>query len=310
LKVDFQNLANSILEEKTTKFTQQNKENLDNILKPLGEKIAEFKTKVEQTHETQTRDGSALREQIKHLTDLNVKMSEEANNLTNALKGQSKTMGNWGELVLETILENSGLKKGEEYLIRESFSNQDGGRSQPDVIVNLPDKKHLVIDSKVSLVAYERYCSTPDNDITKESHLKNHIISIRQHINELSAKNYQDLYQITAPDFVMMFVPLDPALIIALQRDKMLFIEAFEKGIFLVCPATLLFALRTIATLWKREKQNANAMEIARRGGALVYSIYLSSWFFVPFVVNIPQFAPARGSNLFLVLKTHIPKVE
>jgi len=269
LKVDFQNLANGILEEKTTKFTQQNKENLDNLLKPLGEKIAEFKTKVEQTHETQTRDGSALREQIKHLTDLNVKMSEEANNLTNALKGQSKTMGNWGELVLETILENSGLKKGEEYLIRESFSNQDGGRSQPDVIVNLPDKKHLVIDSKVSLVAYERYCSTPDNDTTKESHLKNHIISIRQHINELSAKNYQDLYQITAPDFVMMFVPLDPALIIALQRDKTLFIEAFEKGIFLVCPATLLFALRTIATLWKREKQNANAMEIARRGGAL-----------------------------------------
>lgn len=269
LKTDFQNLANGILEEKTTKFTQQNKENLDSLLKPLGEKITEFKTKVEQTHETQTRDGTALREQIRQLTDLNVKMSEEANNLTNALKGQSKTMGNWGELVLETILENSGLKKGEEYLIRESFSNEDGGRSQPDVIVNLPDKKHLVIDSKVSLVAYERYCSTTDNDPSRESHLKDHISSIKQHINELSAKNYQDLYQITAPDFVMMFVPLDPALIIALQRDKALFIEAFEKGIFLVCPATLLFALRTIATLWKKEKQNANAMEIAKRGGAL-----------------------------------------
>jgi len=269
LKVDFQNLANSILEEKTTKFTQQNKENLDNLLKPLGEKITEFKTKVEQTHETQTRDGVALRQQIKQLTELNVKMSEEANNLTNALKGQSKTMGNWGELVLETILENSGLKKGEEYLIRESFKKDNGGRLQPDVVINLPDKKHLVIDSKVSLVAYERFCSATEDGEDKEKHLKDHIHSIRSHVSSLTQKNYQDLYQISAPDFVMMFVPLDPALIIALQNDRKLFIESFEMGIFLVCPATLLFALRTIATLWKREKQNANAMEIARRGGAL-----------------------------------------
>lgn len=269
LKVDFQNLANSIFEEKTKKFTKQNKENLDTLLGPLGEKINEFKRKVESTHETQTRDRVTLREQIKQLTTLNVIMSEEANNLTNALKGQSKTMGNWGELVLETILENSGLKKGEEYLIRESFINADGGRSQPDVIINLPDKKHLVIDSKVSLVAYERYCSTLENDGEGERHLKEHIASIRTHVSDLSKKSYQDLYQISAPDFVMMFVPLDPALIIALQNDKKLFVDAFEKSIFLVCPATLLFALRTIATLWKHEKRNANAMEIARRGGAL-----------------------------------------
>ncbi len=269
LKIDFKNLANSILEEHSTKFTEQNKTNIDNLLKPLSEKIKEFKQKVENTHETQTRDGVALREQIKQLTELNVKMSEEANNLTNALKGQSKTMGNWGELILETILENSGLKKGEEYLIRESFRKGDGGRSQPDVIINLPDKKHLVIDSKVSLVAYERYCSSLENDGNGERHLKDHITSIRTHVNDLSRKNYQDLYQISAPDFVMMFVPLDPALIIALQNERNLFMDAFNKGIFLVCPATLLFALRTIATLWKREKQNANAMEIARRGGAL-----------------------------------------
>jgi len=269
LKLDFQNLANNILEEKTKKFTQQNKENLDTLLRPLGEKINEFKRKVESTHETQTRDGVALREQIKQLTELNVKMSEEANNLTNALKGQSKTMGNWGELILETILENSGLKKGEEYLLRESFRKDEGGRSQPDVIINLPDKKHLVIDSKVSLVAYERYCSTLENDGNEERHLKDHIASIRAHVNDLSKKNYQDLYQISAPDFVMMFVPLDPALIIALQNERSLFMDAFNKGIFLVSPATLLFALRTIATLWKREKQNANAIEIARRGGAL-----------------------------------------
>ena len=269
LKVDFQNLANSILEEKTKKFTEQNKENLDTLLKPLGEKIKEFREKVENTHETQTRDGTALREQIKQLTELNVKMSEEANNLTNALKGQSKTMGNWGELVLETILENSGLKKGEEYLIRESFRKDDGGRSQPDVIINLPDKKHLVVDSKVSLVAYERYCSTSEDGKNREKHLKDHVSSIRGHVNSLTEKNYQDLYQISVPDFVMMFVPLDLALIIALQNERNLFMDAFNKGIFLVCPATLLFALRTIATLWKREKQNANAIEIARRGGAL-----------------------------------------
>ena len=269
LKVDFQNLANRILEEKTKKFTDQNKENLDTLLKPLNEKIKEFKQKVENTHETQTRDGVALREQIKQLTELNVKMSEDANNLTNALKGQSKTMGNWGELILETLLENSGLKKGEEYLIRESFQKDEGGRSQPDVVINLPDKKHMVIDSKVSLVAYERYCSTLANDGNGEGHLKDHIASIRTHVSDLSKKNYQDLYQISAPDFVMMFVPLDPALILALQNERNLFIDAFNKGIFLVCPATLLFALRTIATLWQREKQNANAMEIARRGGAL-----------------------------------------
>jgi DNA recombination protein RmuC len=269
LKLDFQNLANSILEEKTKKFTEQNKENLDNLLKPLGEKIKEFKQKVENTHETQTRDSVTLREKIKQLTELNVRMSEEANNLTNALKGQSKTMGNWGELILETILENSGLKKGKEYLIRESFRKGGGGRSQPDVIINLPEKKHLVIDSKVSLVAYERYCSTLENDGNGDVHLKDHIASIRTHINDLSKKNYQDLYQISAPDFVMMFVPLDPALIIALQNERNLFMDAFNKGIFLVCPATLLFALRTVAVLWKREKQNANAMEIARRGGAL-----------------------------------------
>ena len=269
LKIDFKNLANSLLEEHSAKFTEQNKTNIDNILKPLGEKIKEFKDKVENTHTAQSRDGVALREQIKQLTELNVKMSEEANNLTNALKGQSKTMGNWGELILETILENSGLKKGEEYLIRESFRKDDGKRSQPDVIINLPDQKHLVIDSKVSLVAYERYCSSKENDGNREKHLKDHITSIRTHVGDLSKKNYQDLYQISAPDFVMMFVPLDPALIIALQNERNLFIDAFNKGIFLVCPATLLFALRTIATLWKREKQNANAMEIARRGGAL-----------------------------------------
>jgi DNA recombination protein RmuC len=185
------------------------------------------------------------------------------------LKGQSKTLGNWGELILETILENSGLRKDEEYIIRGSFRKDDGGRSQPDVIINLPDQKHLVIDSKVPLAAYERYCSTSDNDEIKARYLKDHIEAIRRHVNDLTTKNYHDLYQISTPDFVMMFVPIDPCLIVALQNDPELFMEAFDKGIFLVCPATLLFALRTIAALWKREKQNRNAIEIARRGGLL-----------------------------------------
>jgi DNA recombination protein RmuC len=269
LKVDFQNLANGILEEKTSKFTQQNKENLDILLKPLGIKIEEFKTKVDETNETHIRDSVALREQIKNLTDLNMVMSKEANNLTNALKGQSKTLGNWGELILENLLEKSGLTKDEEYIVQGSFSRDDGGRSQPDITIKLPEQKHLIIDSKMSLVAYERYCNDSDNEETKSSHLKNHIGAIRKHINDLSLKNYQDLYQISAPDFVMMFVATDPGLIVALQNDPKLFIEAYDKNIFLVCPSTLLFALRTIATLWKREKQNRNAMEIARRGGLL-----------------------------------------
>ena len=268
LKVDFQNLANRILEDKSKKFTEQNKDNMDNLLKPLNEKIKAFRERLEKNHETQSRDQVQLREQIKTLTELNVRMSEEANNLTQALKGESKTMGNWGEMVLETLLEHSGLTRNEEYVVQESFQTADGRRSQPDVVINLPDKKHLVIDSKVSLVAYERWCSS-ENDDDKKRHLKEHLASIKRHIGDLSQKNYQDLYQVSAPDFILMFVPLDPALILALQNDPNLFMEAFDRGVFLVCPATLLFALRTIANLWRREKQNRNAMDIAKQGGAL-----------------------------------------
>ncbi len=268
LKVDFQNLANQILEDKSKKFTEQNRDNMNHLLKPLNEKIKEFRERLEKNHETQSRDQVQLREQIKTLTELNVRMSEEANNLTQALKGKSKTMGNWGELVLETLLEHSGLTRNEEYVVQESFHTDDGKRSQPDVVINLPDKKHLVIDSKVSLVAYERWCSS-ENDEDKKPHLKEHMASIKRHVGDLSQKNYQDLYQVSAPDFILMFVPLDPALILALQNDPDLFMEAFDKGVFLVCPATLLFALRTIANLWRREKQNKNAMDIAKRGGDL-----------------------------------------
>jgi len=234
----------------------------------LNEKIKAFRERLEKNHETQSRDQVQLREQIKTLTELNVRMSEEANNLTQALKGESKTMGNWGEMVLETLLEHSGLTRGEEYVVQASFQTEDGRRSQPDVVINLPDKKHLVIDAKVSLVAYERWCSSENAD-DKRQHLKDHMASIKQHVSELAQKNYQDLYQVSAPDYVLMFVPLDPALILALQTDPSLFMEAFDRGVFLVCPATLLFALRTVANLWRREKQNRNAMDIAKRGGDL-----------------------------------------
>lgn len=268
LKLDFQNLANRILEDKSKKFTEQNKENIDNLLQPLQEKIKTFRERLEKQHETQSRDQVQLREQIKNLTELNLRMSEEANNLTQALKGESKTMGNWGEMVLETLLEHSGLTRNEEYIVQASFQTDDGRRSQPDVVIKLPDKKHLVIDAKCSLVAYERWCSS-ENDEDKQQHLKDHMASIKRHVGELAQKNYQELYQVSAPDFVLMFVPLDPALILALQNDPTLFMEAFDKGVFLVCPATLLFALRTIANLWRREKQNRNAMDIAKRGGDL-----------------------------------------
>jgi DNA recombination protein RmuC len=268
LKADFQNLANRILEDKSKKFTEQNRDNIDNLLKPLNEKIKAFRERLEKNHETQSRDQVQLREQIKTLTELNVRMSEEANNLTQALKGESKTMGNWGEMVLETLLEHSGLTRNEEYVVQASFQTEDGRRSQPDVVINLPDKKHLVIDAKVSLVAYERWCSSENAD-DKRQHLKDHMASIKQHVSELAQKNYQDLYQVSAPDYVLMFVPLDPALILALQTDPSLFMEAFDRGVFLVCPATLLFALRTVANLWRREKQNRNAMDIAKRGGDL-----------------------------------------
>ena len=214
LKVDFQNLANSILEDKSKKFTQQNQDNINTLLKPLQEKIKEFRERLEKNHESQSRDQVQLREQIKHLTELNVRMSAEANNLTQALKGKNKTMGNWGELVLETLLEHSGLSRDQEYVVQESFATEDGRRSQPDVVIHLPEGKDLVIDSKVSLVAYERWCSC-ENEDDKPPHLKEHIASLKRHVTELAHKNYQELYQVSAPDFTLMFVPLDPALIVA-----------------------------------------------------------------------------------------------
>lgn len=269
LKIDFQNLANSILDEKSEKFTKQNKENLDIILKPLGDKIKEFKEKVEKTHEDTRERNIELREQIKNLTELNVQMSEEANNLASALKGESKTMGNWGEHYLEWLLERSGLIKGEEYLIQESLVTEDGRRLQPDIIINLPDNKHLVIDSKVSLSAYDRFCNSKEDDENKNRHLKELVSSLKAHINNLAEKNYQELNQISSPDFVFMFVRIEPAFILAFKNEPDFLVEAFNKRICVVSPATLLFALRTVANIWRLYKQNKNTMEIAKEGGGL-----------------------------------------
>ena len=265
---EFENLANKILEEKSSKFTLQNKENLDQILKPLGEKIKEFEKKVNEVYVTDSKERASLATQLKNLQELNQLMAKEASNLTNALKGETKTMGNWGEFILESILEKSGLTKGREYILQETLFNENGRRLQPDVIINLPDNKCLIIDSKVSLLAYENYCSSEDEN-QRTNFLKEHIASIKKHIKELSAKDYQNIYQIKSLDFVLLFMPIEPAFSLAIQTDAGLFNEAFDKNIVIVSPSTLLATLRTIANIWRQEYQNNNVLEIARQSGAL-----------------------------------------
>ncbi|WP_442787511.1 DNA recombination protein RmuC [Flavobacterium suncheonense] len=265
---EFENLANKILEEKSVKFTEQNKENLKNILNPLQEKIHLFEKKVEDTHKESIDYHAALRQQILGLREMNEQMSKETLNLTKALKGDSKMQGNWGELILERVLEKSGLEKGREYEVQQSFTTEDGSRVQPDVVINLPDGKKMIVDSKVSLTAYERYVNEDDDD-AKDSFLKEHVNSIKRHVEQLGNKNYQDLYQIESPDFVLLFIPMEPAFAIALNEDNTLYNKAFEKNIVIVTPSTLLATLRTIDSMWTNQKQQENAYEIARQAGAL-----------------------------------------
>jgi len=265
---EFENLAGKILEDKSRRFTEQNKENLDTILTPLKERIADFEKKVNDVYITETKERAALAEQLRYLHELNKQMSEEANNLTRALKGDTKTQGNWGEYILESILEKSGLVKGREFVIQETIKSDEGANLRPDVIVNMPDNKSMIIDSKVSLTAYEAYCST-DDKVLKEKSLSEHINSIRRHIKGLSPKDYQNLYGLQSLDFVLMFIPIEPAFALAVQNDAALFYDAFEKNIVIVSPSTLLATLRTISSIWKQEKQNRNALEIAKKGGEL-----------------------------------------
>ena len=265
---EFENLANKILEEKSNKFTEQNRENMKNILSPLQEKIHLFEKKVEDTHKESIDYHAALRQQIVGLQTMNENMSRETLNLTRALKGDTKMQGNWGELVLERVLEKSGLEKGREYYVQQSHALEDGGRVLPDVVINLPDGKKMIVDSKVSLIAYERYINAEDDPL-KLVYLKDHVNSIKRHVDQLGDKNYHDLYKIESPDFVLLFIPMEPAFALALNEDAALYSKAFERNIVIVTPTTLLATLRTIDSMWTNQQQQENAYEIARQAGAL-----------------------------------------
>jgi DNA recombination protein RmuC len=266
---EFENLANRIFEEKGKAFTETNQNNLTQILNPLKEKISEFEKKVEETNKESIKGHASLREQLQMLKEMNQQITQEAKNLTTALKGQSKTQGNWGEFILESILEKSGLVKGREYVVQESLTAESGKRFQPDVIIKLPENKSIVIDSKVSLVGYEKFVSS-ENENEKQLGLREHINSIRSHIKNLSGKNYQNLYQLESLDFVLMFMPIEPAFALAVQQDAAIFNDAFEQNIVIVSPSTLLATLRTIASIWRQEKQNRNALEIAKQSGDML----------------------------------------
>lgn len=265
---EFENLANRILDEKSQKFTEQNRNNLDVILNPFKEKLKEFEQKVDTVYKTENAERITLKTEIKNLVELNKQISEEANNLALALKGDNKQQGNWGELVLEKILERSGLKEGEEYKTQVTTTNQAGEKIKPDVIVYLPDNKHVIIDSKVSLIAYEA-CVNAGSEEERTRFLKAHVDSVRGHIKLLGEKNYHTGSGLESPDFVLLFMPIESAFSLALQGDADLFGYAWDRKIVLVSPSTLLATLRTIASIWKQERQTRNALEIADEGGKL-----------------------------------------
>jgi DNA recombination protein RmuC len=265
---EFENLANRILEEKSQKFVEQNRSNMDVILNPLKEKIRDFEQKVEAAYKQESAERNSLKGEIKSLMELNNRINEEAGNLTRALKGDNKAQGNWGEFILEKILESSGLQKGREYDTQVTMNDEAGRRFQPDVVVRLPENKHIIVDSKVSLVAYEAMVNAT-NDVDRERFKRDHLTSIRTHIKGLSEKSYDQLPEMSSPDFVLLFIPIESSFGIAVQEDKDLFSFAWDKRIVIVSPSTLLATLRTIASVWKQDRQTKNALEIARIGGSL-----------------------------------------
>jgi DNA recombination protein RmuC len=268
LTSEFENIASRILKERSDEFSISNHKNLTEILNPLKEKILLFEKKVDDTYDKELRDTISLREEVRKLTELNTRISLEANNLTKALKGDVKKQGNWGEVILERVLERSGLTKGQEYEREEVVDGADMSIQRPDVIIHLPDNKHIIIDSKVSLVAYERVMSA-ETDEHRGTYLKDHINSLRSHIKLLSEKNYQNAQNLNTPDFVLMFLPIEASFSIAVQGDGEIFSYAWERKIVIVSPTTLLATLRTITSIWKQENQTKNAQEIARLSGAL-----------------------------------------
>jgi DNA recombination protein RmuC len=262
LVIQFQNLANQILEEKSQRFTQQNQTNMGALLLPLQERIKEFQQQVATTYDKDSKERLGLKQEIERLAALNSRISEDAVNLTQALKGSNKSQGIWGEMILENVLESSGLRKGQEYLVQGTYNNEAGQQQRPDVVINLPEGRHMVVDSKMSLIAYERYCSV-ETEAERLAALKEHMVSVRGHVKGLSEKNYQSLHGLKSLDFVLMFVPVEPAFMLAVTQDHALFAEAFGKNVLLVSPSTLLATLRTIANIWRQEYQNRNAQAIA-----------------------------------------------
>ena len=273
-KTVFENIANRLLEEKSERFSQQNQKQLHETLIPLREKIHEFEQGINAKFTNEAKDKSALQEQIRQLAALNHQLSSDAQNLATALKGESKTQGDWGEFQLETLLEKSGLQKGLHFETQNSYTDRDGRQKRPDFIINLPDKKHLVIDAKVSLKAYEKFFNAETHE-EQQRHLKNHITSLRNHIKDLSSKNYQQLYQINTPDYLLLFVPIEPAFTCALRADNSLFNEALDRNIVIVTTSTLLATMRTVNYIWKQEKQKKNVIDIARQSG-LLYDRFVS----------------------------------
>ena len=267
-RIAFENMANRLLEEKSQKFTQQNQTQLSELLQPLKEKIKHFEDNIERRYLEETRDRVSLKKEIEQLRELNQQLSQDAGNLTAALKGDSKVQGDWGEVQLQLLLEKAGLQKDVHFRTQSSFRDSEGKTKRPDFIINLPDKKHLVIDCKVSLTAYERYCSAEDEKQRAKA-LKAHLESVRNHIKGLSKKKYQELYQINSPDYLLLFIPVEPAFSLAVQQDQRLFVDALEDNIVLVTNSTLLATMRTVSFIWKQEKQQRSVQEIARQSGQL-----------------------------------------
>lgn len=297
LNHQFKNMANEIFEDKQKRFREQSQTQLDGILKPLGERIEAFEKRVEASYSQEAKERFSLIKEVKNLQDLNARISQDAINLTNALKGESKTQGTWGEVILERVLEKSGLTRGREYEVQVAAQTEDGKRLQPDVVVHLPEEKDLVVDAKVSLTAYERYCSA-DDPVVQQAELAAHVQSLRQHIKQLSSKDYQNLAAVRTLDFVLLFVPVEAAFSVAVHEDPELFSSAFDKNIVLVAPSTLLATLRTIQNIWRYEQQNKNAQEIADRAGALYDK-------FVNFVSDLEDIGNRIGSVQTAYDKAH-----
>ncbi|THH42101.1 DNA recombination protein RmuC [Neolewinella litorea] len=266
----FERTADRLLEEKSVRFSQQNVQQLNGLLTPLKERIKGFEDQIEKRFLEETRDRVSLRTEIQNLQQLNQKISAEANNLAGALRGSNKTQGDWGEWQLLTLLEASGLQAGVHFVAQASYQDEDGRQKRPDFVINLPENKHLVVDCKVSLNAYERYCSCAEDDVQqRRTEAAAHLRSLRQHVADLASKNYTRLYQINSPDYLLLFVPIEPALGLALNTDQDLFLEALNRNIVLVTPSTLLATLRTVSYIWKQENQKKNVLEIARQSGLL-----------------------------------------